>query len=78
MVTHQYTSKIINLNFPQLHVIGAVKYLDPQHDRIGITVEPGKTIEKSWKNTVTLLQVPDYERAHENDILNTHSKPSHT
>ena len=68
MITHQYTSKIHNLDFPQLNVIGAVKYLDPQRDRIGITVEPGKIIEKSWKNMVTLLKVPNYDRAYINNI----------
>ena len=68
MISRQYTSKIPNLSFPQLHVIGAVKYSDPQRDRIGITVEPGKTVEKSWRNTVTLLEVPNYNRAHINDM----------
>ena len=69
MISRQYTSKINTLKFLQLHVIGAVKYLDPQRDRIGITVEPGKTIEKLWKNTVTLLKVPKYDRSHINDML---------
>ena len=68
MITRQYTSKIPNLNFPQLNVIGTVKHSEPQQGRIEITVEPNKTIEKSWKNTVTLLKEPDYERAHINDM----------
>ena len=68
MITHQYASKIAHLDFPQLNVIGAVKYLDPKRNRAGITVAPGKTIEKSGRYIVVLLQVPDYERAHVNDL----------
>ena len=68
MITHQYASKNAHLDFPQLNVIGAVKYHDPKRNRIGITVAPGKTIEKSGRYIVILLQVPEYDKAHVNDL----------
>ena len=78
MITHQYTSKIIDLDFPQLNVIGAVKYQDPKRNRAGITVAPGKTIEKSGRYIVVLLQVPEYEKAHANDLPSPQNDLNHT
>ena len=78
MITHQYASKNAHLDFPQLNVIGAVKYHDPKRNRIGITVAPGKTIEKSGRYIVVLLQVPEYEKAHANDLPSPQNDLNHT
>ena len=68
MITREYISKIEELNFQQLHVVGAVEHSDINTGRIKITVAPGKTIEKKWKNTVILCANPSYERAHADDL----------
>ena len=68
VITRQYTSKIVGLQFPQLNLIGVVKYYDKQKDRIGITVKPDTTIEKYWKNTAIITDANTYTPAHENDV----------
>ena len=54
--------------FQQLHLIGAVKYINTQEGRVGITVKPDTTIEKSARNFRVVIIPPAYEPAHIYDL----------
>ena len=68
IITRPYTSKVWGHQFPQLHLMGVVKYIDAQDGRVGITVKPDTTIEKSERNIKIVTTPPEYEPAHVYDL----------